>query len=192
MSHFFAYLAKMKYINRWGLMRNTEQENIQEHSLQVAMIAHALAVIRNKFYQGRLNPEQIAVIALYHEIGEVLVGDIPTPIKYFNQEINQQINKIEKVAREKLFSLLPDQLKDEFKKFVFPELCNPKYLEIVKAADKISAYLKCIQELKYGNKEFEKAARVIKKRLDDINLPEVRYFLAKFLNSFTLSIDELN
>lgn len=191
MSHFFAYLSKMKYINRWGLMRNTESENIQEHSFEVAVIAHALAVIKNTFYQGSVNPEHVAVLALYHEIGEVIVGDLPAPIKYFNDAIHQSFSDIENIAREKLFSMLPKELQSTYRPLVFPNLTQDE-AELVKAADKISAYLKCLQELKHGNKDFQKAEKTLHRYIQGIPLPEVKYFLDKFLPSYTLTIDELN
>jgi 5'-deoxynucleotidase len=191
MSHFFAYLSKMKYINRWGLMRNTEPENIQEHSLNVALIAHALAIIKNAFYQGKVDPDRAAVLALYHEIGEVIVGDLPAPIKYFNNAIHQSFSDIENIAREKLFLMLPSELRSNYHPLIFPNDGEPE-LELVKAADKISAYLKCLQELKHGNTDFQKAEKTLKKRLAKIQLPEVKYFMDKFLPSYSLTIDELN
>lgn len=191
MSHFFAYLSKMKYINRWGLMRNTESENIQEHSMEVALIAHALAVIKNKFFQGQTDPNLTAVLALYHEIGEVIVGDLPAPIKYYNIAIHQAFSEIENKARERLFSMLPDELQLNYQPLVFPEEMGVE-MELVKAADKISAYIKCLHELKYGNKDFEKAKKILKKHIEEIRLPEVKYFIEKFLPSYSLTIDELN
>lgn len=191
MSHFFAYLSKMKYINRWGLMRNTEPENIQEHSLEVALIAHALAIIKNRLYHGKADPDRAAVLALYHEIGEVFVGDLPAPIKYFNGAIHQAFSAIENKARERLFNMLPDKLHEDYRPLVFPDEAGVE-AELVKAADKISAYLKCLRELKFGNKDFEKAENTIKKRIEKIGLPEVKYFMENFVPSYSLTIDELN
>ncbi len=191
MSHFFAYLSKMKYINRWGLMRNTEPENIQEHSFEVALIAHALAVIKNTFYQGNVNPDRTAVFALYHEIGEVIVGDLPAPIKYYNDAIHQAFSDIEDMAREKLFGMLPEELQLNYRPLIFPNV-EAAESELVKAADKICAYLKCLQELKHGNRDFLKAEKTLKKRIEEIQLPEVKYFIAKFLPSYNLTIDEIN
>ncbi len=191
MSHFFAYLSKMKYINRWGLMRNTEPENIQEHSFEVALIAHALAVIKNTLYQGKVDPDRIAVLALYHEIGEVIVGDLPAPIKYFNDAIHQSFSDIENIAREKLFGMLPEELQPNYRPLVFSNEAEDE-VALVKAADKISAYLKCLQELKYGNNDFQKAEKTLKRCIEEIPLPEVKYFMEKFLPSYTLTIDELN
>lgn len=191
MSHFFAYLSKMKYINRWGLMRNTESENIQEHSFEVAVIAHALAVIKNTLYQGSVNPERVAVLALYHEIGEVIVGDLPAPIKYFNDAIHRSFSDIENIAREKLFGMLPEELQPTYRPLLFPDQ-NHEEMGLLKAADKISAYLKCLQELKHGNKDFQKAEKTLRKYIQGIPLPEVKYFIEKFLPSYNLTIDELN
>lgn len=191
MSHFFAYLSKMKYINRWGLMRNTESENIQEHSLEVALIAHTLAIIKNTLFDGKVDPDHTAVLALYHEIGEVIVGDLPSPIKYFNGAIHQAFSAIETYARERLFNMLPDELQFNYHPLVFPNEVGDE-AELVKAADKISAYLKCIHELKFGNKDFEKAEHTIKNRIEKIGLPEVKYFMETFVPSFSLTIDELN
>lgn len=191
MSHFFAYLSRMKYITRWGLMRNTVTENIQEHSLQVAMTAHALAVIRNRFFGGNINPEKVVTLAVFHDVSETITGDLAAPIKYFNPEINDQYKKIEKVANKKLLSMLPDELKPEYKNLLthYDESAEWK---IVKAADKISAYLKCVEELKAGNREFSKAKRAIEKEIRKLQFPEVNYFMKTFAPSFNLSLDELN
>lgn len=191
MSHFFAYLSRMKYITRWGLMRNTVTENIQEHSLQVAIIAHALAVIRNRFFEGNVTPEKVATLAVFHDVSETITGDLAAPIKYFNPEINDEYKKIEKVANEKLLSMLPDELKPEYKNLLTHDDGSAEW-KVVKAADKISAYLKCIEELKAGNKEFSKAKDAIEKEIRELRLPEVDYFIKKFAPSFNLSLDELN
>lgn len=191
MSHFFAYLSKMKYINRWGLMRNTEPENIQEHSLEVALIAHTLAIIKNTLFDGKVDPDRTAVLALYHEISEVIVGDLPSPVKYFNGAIHQAFSAIETYARERLFNMLPDELRFNYQPLIFPNDKGDE-AELVKAADKISAYLKCIHELKFGNKDFEKAEHTIKNRIEEIGLPEVKYFMETFVPSYSLTIDELN
>ncbi len=192
MSHFFAYLAKMKYIERWGLMRNTEKENIQEHSLQVAIIAHALALIRNELMGGNVNADRVAALALYHEIGEVIVGDLPTPVKNFNPTIRQAFSEIEEEAKKKLLHMLPEELKGLYEPLIFPGEEDQEAVQLVKAADRICAYLKCLQELKHGNEEFSRATLAVKKRVDEISLPEVKYFLDTFLDSFMLTIDELN
>lgn len=192
MSHFFAYMARMKFIARWGLMRNTRQENIQEHSLQVAMIAHALAAIHNKLYPelGLVDANRIAILAVYHEAGEVITGDLATPIKYFNPDIKKAYKDIEKVAVKKLYDMIPKVLQDVYEPLLSEFQTDD--LRFVKAADKISAYLKCVEELKAGNQEFEKAAVSIQRCIEEMQMPEVRYFMETFVPSFSLTIDELN
>ncbi len=192
MSHFFAYLARMKFIQRWGLMRNVRQENIQEHSLQAAMIAHNLALVRNKWFGGNVDPLRVLILAVYHEASEVMTGDLPTPIKYFNPEIKKAYKEIDKVANYRLLSMLPDELKEDYESNLMPGEEDKEHWQIVKAADKICAYLKCIEELKAGNREFEKAKNAIYKDLVNLNRPEVEYFMEKFLPSFYLTLDELN
>lgn len=192
MSHFFAYLSRMKLIQRWGLMRNTYRENIQEHSLQVAMISHALAIIKNKFFGGKVDPQRIMVLAAYHEIGEVITGDIATPIKYFNPEIKKAYAEIEHVAKQKLFNMLPAELKEDYEPIIFYEQRDEEYYRLVKAADKISAYVKCLEELKTGNQEFAEAERALKGEIAKLGLPEVDYFMKTFVPSFTLTLDELS
>lgn len=190
--NFFAFLSRMKHINRWGLMRNTYTENIQEHSLQVAMIAHALAVIKNKYFNGRLNADKIAVYAIYHDSNETITGDLPTPVKYFNPNISNAYKDVERLSKEKLLSMLPDDLKDVYKEILFFEKLDPEYEKLVKAADRIAAYIKCLEEEKAGNSEFKKAGEATLKKIERIDLPEVKFFIEKFLNGFTLTLDELN
>lgn len=192
MSHFFAYLSRMKLIQRWGLMRNTHPENIQEHSLQVAMIAHSLAIIRNTLFGGKLNPERVMALAVYHEVSEVITGDLATPIKYFNPEIKKAYGEIEEVAKKRLFNMLPDQLKGEYEKYFFINEKDEEGRKIVKAADKISAYLKCLEEIKVGNEEFKSAEKAIKAEIEKFNFPEVDYFMKEFVPSFSLTLDELD
>jgi 5'-deoxynucleotidase len=192
MSHFFAYLARMKFIQRWGLMRNTQPENIQEHSLQVAMIAHGLALIKNNLFKGTVDPARTAVLALFHDAGEVITGDLATPIKYFNPKIKQSYGEIELVATQRLFNMLPEELKPDYQTIFFRQEEDRTHWELVKAADKICAYLKCLEELKAGNQEFAKAEKAIKATLDQLNLPEVAYFLEKYVPSISLTLDELN
>ncbi|OEF96517.1 5'-deoxynucleotidase [Desulfuribacillus alkaliarsenatis] len=192
MSHFFAYLARMKLIKRWGLMRNTHPENIQEHSLQVAMVAHSLAVIKNKRFAGQLNPERVATLAIFHDISEVITGDLATPIKYFNPQIKKAYKDIEQVANEKLYKMLPEELQDEYSGYIFEAIEDKEHWLIIKAADKICAYLKCLEELKAGNEEFSQAAKAIRAEIEANSLPEVKYFVDTFVKSFTLTLDELN
>lgn len=192
MSHFFAYLSRMKYIERWSLMRNVIQENIQEHSLQVAMIAHNLAVIRNKFYDGDLDPDRIAVIALYHDISEVVTGDLPSPIKYFNPDIRDAYKQIEATAEEQIISMLPADLYDEYHQLILEDGKRADYKAVISAADKLSAYIKCLEEINAGNREFSKAKKTIWEGIVKMDLPEVDYFLKHFIPSFELTLDELN
>lgn len=192
MSHFFAYLAKMKFIQRWGLMRNTSRENIQEHSLQVALIAHGLAIIKNRHFAGQVNPERVATLAMFHDASEVITGDLATPIKNFNPKIKTAYSEIEIVAKQKLFDMLPDELKRDYEPIFFKQAGDELHWQLIKAADKICAYLKCLEELKVGNEEFSKAARVIEVDIAQLGLPEVTYFMDIYVPSFSLTLDELN
>jgi 5'-deoxynucleotidase len=190
MSHFFAYLARMKFIRRWGLMHNTYPENIQEHSLRVAMIAHALGVIRNRVFHGRANPERAAALALFHDASEVLTGDLPTPVKYFNPDIRTAYRAIESVARRKLLDMVPGELQEDYRALLFEE-SDAEHRELVKAADRLAAYIKCLEELAAGNHEFSKAEKTLRASVEAIDLPEARYFLETFVPSFKLTLDEL-
>lgn len=189
--HFFAFLSRMKYITRWGLMRNTQPENIQEHSLQVAITAHALAVIKNRFFGGNVNPDRVAVLGMFHDCNEIITGDLPTPIKYFNPEINQAYRNVEIVSKNKLLSMLPEELAANYSPILFHEDDDSGCWKLVKAADRISAYIKCLEEEKAGNREFKKARESIYKTIMEIDLPEVRYFMESFIPSFSLTLDEL-
>ena len=191
-SHFFAYLSRMKFIHRWGLMRNTRVENIQEHSLQVAMIAHALALIRNRLFAGDLDPERVMVLAVFHEVSEVITGDFPSPLKYFNPEISRAYSEIEQVARRKLWDMIPAELQADYRSVLFQEEADAGGWNVVKAADTISAYAKCLEELKAGNQEFAKAKESIEREIARLELPEVAYFMREFVRSFALALDELN
>ena len=190
MYHFFGYMARMKHIKRWGLMRNTRDENIQEHSLQAAMIAHALAVIKNALFGGNMDAERVMALAVYHEAGEVITGDLATPIKYFNPEINNAYKQIERVAEDKLLGMLPDELREAYAPLV-KQRDDDEAHAIVKAADKLSAYIKCVEELKAGNLEFREAAEQTRRTLEGYGLPEVAYFLETFIDSFSLTLDQL-
>ena len=197
-NNFFAMIHRMRYINRWGLMRNTEQENIQEHSLQVAIIAHALAVLRRRLQDGRIPVDEgmVALIAIYHDASEILTGDLPTPVKYFNPSIHEAYQAVESVASAKLLSMLPDDLAPNWEPLLQPDLSDPSIAaahQLVKAADRISAYIKCIDEDKAGNSEFRQAQHTIKATLDKLaaGLPEVRLFMETFIPPFRLSLDDL-
>ena len=188
--NFFPMIARMKYINRWGLMRNTQEENIQEHSHMVAVLAHALAVIQNRYYGGQVDPGAVAVAALYHDASEILTGDMPTPIKYDNPDIQTAYKEIEAVAERKLLSMLPGDLRGDFEAAV--TIPDPEVRALVKAADKLSAYLKCVEELKAGNTEFKKAKEQTYAALCQNPIPALRYFMDHFLEGFELTLDELN
>ena len=188
-SHFFAYVSRMRFIQRWALMRNTAPENVQEHSHQVAVLAHALAVIRNEKFGGTADPGQVAVAALYHDASEILTGDMPTPIKYDNPAIRKAYKDVEAVAEGKLLAMLPEELQAVYAPILTPT--DPEVIRLVKAADKLSAYIKCVEELKAGNNEFREAAAQTRKSLEAYELPEVVYFLETFMDSFALTLDEL-
>ncbi len=188
--NFFPMIARMRYINRWGLMRNTFEENIQEHSHQVAVLAHALAVIQNRYFGPRVDPGAVAVAALYHDASEILTGDMPTPIKYDNPDIQRAYKAVESVAERKLLSMLPEDLRPDFEAAV--TIPDPDIRALVKAADKLSAYLKCVEELKAGNSEFKKAREQTYAALCQNPLPALSYFMEHFLEGFELTLDELN
>jgi 5'-deoxynucleotidase len=181
----------MKFIRRWGLMHNTYPESIQEHSLRVAMIAHALGVIRNRLFEGRANPERAATLALFHDAGEVLTGDLPTPVKYFNPEIRTAYQAIETVANRKLLDMLPGELQGDYRAFFVGQDDDREHRDLVKAADRLAAYIKCLEELAAGNHEFSKAEKALRASVEALALPEVRYFLDTFVPSFKLTLDEL-
>ena len=191
MSHnFFALISRMRYIGRWGLMRNTFQENIQEHSHMVAVLAHALAVIRRDLFGGDLDPEHAAMLALYHDAPEILTGDLPTPVKYYNPEIREAYREVEEVSARRLLSMLPEALRPAYEPLLLEDP-ESEYHALVKAADKLSAYIKCVEEVKAGNTEFRQAAEQTYHILEDSPLPEVAYFLEHFLPGFSLTLDEL-
>ncbi len=191
-SHFFAHLARMKLIQRWPLMRSVSTENISEHSLQVAFVAHALAIIKNKKFSGNANPERIAILAMYHDTSEVLTGDMPTPVKYYNPDIAKEYKKIEAAAELKLLSLLPEEFQDDFRPFLVSDSAYEEDRDIVKQADSICAYLKCLEELSAGNHEYALAKKRLDGTLKDKQTPEMEYFLTTFAPSFELSLDEIS
>lgn len=192
MYNFFAYMSRMKLIRRWSLMKSVTEENIAEHSAQVAQIAHALAVIGNRVYGKELCADRVATLALYHESSEVITGDLPTPIKYYNPEIRKAYKDIEGVANARLISMLPEELKADYSPLIEQDETTYEH-RLVKAADKLSAYVKCIEELRSGNREFAKAELSLKAAVEQsFDLPEVRYFCEKFLPSFAKTLDELD
>ena len=187
-SHFFAYISRMRFIQRWALMRNTAPENVQEHSHQVAVLAHALAIIRNEKFGGHADPGAVAAAALYHDASEILTGDMPTPIKYDNPAIRRAYKDVEAVAEEKLLHMLPEEFRTVYAPILRPD---GETEQLVKAADKLSAYIKCVEELKAGNNEFREAAAQTRAALEGYGLPELDYFMETFLPSFSLTLDEL-
>lgn len=186
---FFAFISRMKNIGRWALMRNSYPENVQEHSHMVAVLAHGLAVIKRDVFGENINPDRAAVFALYHDASEILTGDMPTPVKYYNPDIVKVYKNIEKSAEEKLVNTLPEPLRGEYRNVLHEE--DAELREIVKAADKLSAYIKCIEELKTGNGEFRQAAAQTREKLDAMKKPEVDYFIENFIPAFELTLDEL-
>lgn len=188
--NFYPMIARMRYINRWGLMRNTQTENIQEHSHMVAVLAHGLAVIQNEKFGGQVDPGQVAVAALYHDASEILTGDMPTPIKYDNPDIQLAYKQVEAVAEAKLLSMLPEDLRPAYEEAI--TIVDPEVKALVKAADKLDAYLKCVEEVKAGNAEFKKAKEQTYAALCQNPIPALQYFMEHFLEGFSLTLDELN
>ena len=187
---FYALMSRMRYITRWGLMRNTFSENIQEHSHQVAVLAHGLALIRRDILGLDADPERCATAALFHDASEILTGDLPTPIKYYNPDIKTAYKQVERVSGDKLLAMLPEELRESYAPLIHEE--DASVHSIVKAADKLSAHIKCIEELKAGNQEFESAAAQTRRALEEMNLPELNWFLEHCLPAFAKNLDELN
>ena len=187
---FFAMLSRMKYIDRWALMRNTENESLDSHSKEVAVIAHALALIGNKRFGKNYNADRAAVLGLYHDAHEIITGDMPTPIKYQNKDILEAFRGVEELATERLVSLLPDDLKDEFYSALTGK-GDEELLPLVKAADRLSALIKCIEERKAGNSEFKKAEVATKKKIMKEDIPEVKVFMEEFLPAYELTLDQM-
>ena len=191
MSSFFAFLKRMRFINRWSLMRNTETENIQEHSLEVAMVAHNLAALKNEYFGGNLDVNKVAVIAMYHEVSEIFTGDMPTPIKYFDPKLRSLYGEVETLAQEKMLSTLPKRLQAVYKPYIVDAETLPEW-PIVKAADTLSAYMKCVNELHAGNDEFKEAHDTILAKLESLYMPEVDMFIEEYVPALSQSLDQLN
>lgn len=187
---FFAYISRMRYIGRWSLMRNAMPENIQEHSHMVAVIAHALGIIRRDIFGKECDPNECAAVALFHDSSEILTGDLPTPIKYHSPEIQAAYKQVEALACEKLIDTLPSELQSAYRPILSGET-QERVHDIVKAADKLSAYIKCIEERRTGNDEFLAAEQQTRAILDASPLPEVKYFLEHFIPAFELTLDGL-
>ena len=190
-NNFFAMHSRMKYINRWALMRNTATENISEHSNDVAAIAHALAVIKNIRFGGNLNAERAGFLGLYHDMPEIITGDMPTPVKYHSEEMRQEFLKVEELACNRLLSMLPEDMRAYYESAFFTKEEDEYLWKLVKAADKLSAYIKCIEEQKAGNTEFDSAAMLTMQAMQEMGLPELNWFIEKCLPAFSLNIDQL-
>ncbi len=188
--HFFAMLSRMKYINRWGLMRNTINENISEHSLDVAFIAHALGVINNIHFKGDVNPERLAVLAMFHDVTEIITGDMPTPVKYYNPAIRDAYKKVEGVAKDEMLTGLESELQKVYEPLLCESEAEKHLWKYVKAADKLSAYIKCIEEKKMGNTDFLEAEKSIGEIIDNMDMPEVKHFVDNYLEAYFKTIDE--
>lgn len=190
MNNFFGMLSRMKYINRWGLMRNNINENIAEHSLQVAIIAHGLAVIGNKRFGRNLNAEYIAMMGIMHDTTEIITGDLPTPIKYYAPEIRDAYKKVENIAANQLLKELPEDMQEAYEDILIED--DSIEWKYVKAADKLSAYIKCIEEKNTGNIDFAKAEDTIRKALEDMQMEEIDVFIEEFLPAYVMTLDEIN
>ena len=190
MNNFFGMLARMKYINRWGLMRNTIQENIAEHSLDVAVISHALATIGNIYFNKQNDAEHIAVLAMFHDTSEIITGDLPTPIKYYAPEIRDAYKKVENIAANQLLKELPEDMQEAYEDILIED--DSIEWKYVKAADKLSAYIKCIEEKNTGNTDFAKAEDTIRKALEDMQMEEIDVFIEEFLPAYVMTLDEIN
>ena len=189
-NEFYALMGRMRYITRWGLMRNTFSENIQEHSHHVAVLAHALALIRREILGlPGPDPDKCAVAALYHDASEILTGDLPTPIKYYNPDIKLAYKQVERIAGNRLLDMLPPALRSSYEKLVLED--DAEVEPIVKAADKLSAYIKCIEEQKAGNTEFDSAAKTSMTAMQAMNLPELEWFIRECLPAYSLDLDRL-
>ena len=188
---FFAMLGRMKHITRWGLMRNTMRESLSEHSFDTAVVAHALAVIGREEYKRDIDPGQIAAAALFHDASEILTGDMPTPVKYNNPDIKNAFHSVERAARNRLLEMLPPRLRPPYAVLFSFDTEKPEFYAYIKAADKISAYTKCLEEQRSGNREFDQAARQLYEAILSMNLPEADYFMQKFVPGFGLTLDEL-
>ncbi|MGZ5009956.1 MAG: 5'-deoxynucleotidase [Methylobacter sp.] len=190
-SSFYAYLSRLRWIKRWGLKRNAHDENVMEHSWEVSVIAHTLALIKNRYYQGNVDANAVAAAALYHDVTEVITGDLPTPIKYHSEQISTAYKQIERQAEKELLALLPAELQADFQALIHHDKMPPEHVQIIKAADKISAYLKCQAELKAGNSEFETAAEQLALIIGASEQPEVAFFMQTFAPSCGLTLDGL-
>ncbi len=191
-SRFYAYLSRMKHIFRWSLMKNSQQESLSVHTLDTAVIAHCLGLLRNRRFGGSCDVNRLVLLAMYHDCSEILTGDMPTPIKYYNPEIKAAYKEVEAVANEKLLSMLPEDLREDYRPLFCHEKEDEELLGLLKAADKLSALVKCVEEENAGNREFVKAKQSILRSIEEMRLPEADAFVEEFLPSYGLTVDELN
>ena len=189
-NHFYAMLSRMKYINRWGLMRNTRSENISDHSLEVAYIAHALGVINNEIFGGNLPAERLAILGMYHDVTEIITGDMPTPVKYYSPVIRNAYSEVEHVAKDEMLSGLPQIMRKHYDRVLLETDEEEELWKYVKGADKMSALIKCIEEQQMGNQDFADAAESIELTLRNMHIPEVDYFMEEFLPAYRLTLDK--
>lgn len=189
-NHFFAMMSRMKFIDRWGLMRNTFKENDSGHSLEVAMIAHALGIINNTYFDGNIDAQRLAVLGMYHDATEIITGDMPTPVKYMNPKIRAAYKDVEQVAKDELLEGLPDRMRPFYESLLLETEEEKELWKYVKAADKLSAYIKCIEEQRMGNKDFDKAFETLKSTLENMDISEVEIFMKEFLPAYELTLDE--
>ena len=189
-NHFFAMMSRMKYIDRWQLMRNTLTENICEHSLNVAMIAHCLGVINNTYFGGNINADRLALMGMYHDATEIITGDMPTPIKYFNPLIRDAYKEVETIAKDELLMGLPEKMRPVYDTILQDTEEEEELWKYVKAADKISAYIKCVEEISMGNSDFNKAVDATLSKIQEMSMPEVDFFMEKFIPPYKLTLDE--
>lgn len=188
--NFYAMLSRMKYINRWGLMRNTITENIAEHSLETAIIAHSLAMIGNTYFGKSIDANKVAVLAMFHDTTEIITGDLPTPVKYFAPDIREAYKKVEETAANQLLMGLPSELKNEYQGILKEKEEEKELWRYVKAADKLSALVKCVEEKRMGNLDFEQAEKATLSYIEELNMEEVEYFVENFLPAYSLTLDE--
>lgn len=190
-SRFFALFSRMKYINRWALMRNTAHESLSQHALEVAAFAHALAVLGNRRFGKNYNADRAALLGIYHDMPEIITGDMPTPVKYFSSDIRAAFGAVEKVSQQRLLSALPEDLREDFRPLLTEE-DDKELLRLVKAADKLSALVKCIEERKAGNSEFSGAEKSTLQAIQSLNVPEAQLFMDEFMDAYELTLDEIS
>ena len=188
---FFPLLSRMKFINRWSLMRNAREENLMEHSFETAVLAHTLAIIGRRVYNKDCDPSTVAAYALYHDCAEIITGDMPTPVKYENSQIREAYKRVEAKAKDRLFDMIPKELTEDFEPAIYCEEKNPELYRYIKAADKISAYIKCLEEKNAGNRDFEGAEEQLREAVKALNMPEADYYMENFVHFYGKTLDEL-